>query len=65
VHDDTPQAKLDKLDAVLTQTSTQEAALFAEMLSAAERRILEDVVEDHVERKHFAGLHMIPHLPAQ
>ena len=25
VHDDTPQAKLDKLDAVLTQTSTQEA----------------------------------------
>jgi predicted ATPase len=33
VHDDTPQAKLDKIDAVLTQTSTQEAALFAEMLS--------------------------------
>jgi class 3 adenylate cyclase len=35
VHDDTPQAKLDKLDAVLAQTSTstQEATLFAEMLS--------------------------------
>jgi class 3 adenylate cyclase/predicted ATPase len=35
VHNDTPQAKLDKLDAVLAQTSTskQDAALFAEMLS--------------------------------
>jgi predicted ATPase len=35
VHDDTPQAKLDKLDAVLAQasTSTQDAALFAAMLS--------------------------------
>jgi class 3 adenylate cyclase len=34
-HDDTPQAKLDKLDALLAQTSTsiQNAALFAEMLS--------------------------------
>jgi hypothetical protein len=34
-HDDTPQAKLDKLDAVLAPTSTsiQDAALFAEMLS--------------------------------
>ena len=34
-HDDTPQAKLDKLDAMLAQssTSTQDAALFAEMLS--------------------------------
>ena len=34
-HDDTPQAKLDKLDAVLAQTSTskQDAPLFAEMLS--------------------------------
>lgn len=34
-HDDTPQAKLDKLDAVLAQTSTspQDAAFFAEMLS--------------------------------
>ena len=34
-HDDTPQAKLDKLDAVLAQSfnSTQDAALFAEMLS--------------------------------
>ena len=33
--DDTPQAKLDKLDALLAQTSTsaQDAALFAEMLS--------------------------------
>ncbi|WP_162240943.1 adenylate/guanylate cyclase domain-containing protein [Bradyrhizobium tropiciagri] len=33
-HDDTPQAKLDKLDAVLSgsSTSTQHAALFAEML---------------------------------
>jgi hypothetical protein len=32
---DSPQAKLDKLDAVLAQisTSTQDAALFAEMLS--------------------------------
>ena len=36
-HDDTPQAKLDKLDALLAQTSTsiQDAALFAEMLSLA------------------------------
>ena len=35
VHDDTVQVKLDKLDAVLAQTSTskQDAALFAEMLS--------------------------------
>ena len=35
VHDDTPQARLDKLDALLAQTSTskQDAALFAEMLS--------------------------------
>jgi AAA ATPase domain len=34
-HDDKPQAKLDKLDAVLAQTSTstQDAELFAEMLS--------------------------------
>ena len=34
-HDDTEQTKLDKLDAVLAQTSTliQDAALFAEMLS--------------------------------
>src|SRR6266508_1490614 len=34
-HDDTPKAKLDKLDAVLAQTSTsvQDAELFAEMLS--------------------------------
>ena len=33
-HDDTPQARLDKLDAMLAQTSTsiQDAALFAEML---------------------------------
>ena len=33
--DDTPHAKLDKLDAMLAQTSTskQEAALFADMLS--------------------------------
>jgi hypothetical protein len=34
-HDDTPRAKLDKLDAVLAQTSTsiEDASLFAEMLS--------------------------------
>ena len=34
-HDDTPKAKLDKLDALLAQTSTnkQDATLFAEMLS--------------------------------
>jgi class 3 adenylate cyclase/predicted ATPase len=34
-HDDTPQAKLDKLDALLAlaSTSIQDAALFAEMLS--------------------------------
>ena len=34
-HDDTTQAKLDKLDALLAETSTpiQDAALFAEMLS--------------------------------
>jgi class 3 adenylate cyclase/predicted ATPase len=36
-HDDKPQAKLDKLDAALAQTSTSpaDAALFAEMLSLA------------------------------
>jgi predicted ATPase len=36
-HDDTPRARLDKLDAVLAQTSTssEDAALFAEMLSLA------------------------------
>ena len=35
MHNDKPHAKLDKLDALLagTSTSTQEAALFAEMLS--------------------------------
>ena len=35
VHDDTPQAKLDKLDVMLGRTSIskQDAALFAEMLS--------------------------------
>ena len=34
-HDDTPQVRLDKLDALLAQTSTskQDAALFAELLS--------------------------------
>jgi class 3 adenylate cyclase/predicted ATPase len=34
-HEDTPQTKLDKLDAVLAQTSTsiEDASLFAEMLS--------------------------------
>jgi predicted ATPase len=34
-HDDTPQARLDKLDALLTQTATskQDVALIAEMLS--------------------------------
>jgi class 3 adenylate cyclase/predicted ATPase len=34
-HDDSPKARLDKLDAVLAQTSTsiEDAALFAEMLS--------------------------------
>ena len=34
-HDDTPQAKLDKLDTLLAQTATavQDAALFADMLS--------------------------------
>jgi len=36
-HDDSPQARLDKLDALLAQTSTSalDAALFAEMLSLA------------------------------
>ena len=36
-HDDTPQAKLDKLDAMmaLTSTSREHAALFADMLSLA------------------------------
>src|SRR6267378_2328788 len=35
VYDDTPQARLDKLDSLLSQTSTrmEDAALFAEMLS--------------------------------
>jgi len=36
-HDDSPQARLDKLDALLAQTSTSalDAALFAEMLTLA------------------------------
>ena len=36
-HNDKPKAKLDKLDVMLAQTSTstQDAALFAEMLSLA------------------------------
>ena len=36
-HDDSPQARLDKLDALLAQTSTsaEDSALFAEMLSLA------------------------------
>ena len=36
-HDDSPQARLDKLDALLAQTSTsaEDAALFVEMLSLA------------------------------
>ena len=40
--DDTPQARLDKLDALLAQsaTSREDAALLAEMLSLAERRPL-------------------------
>jgi predicted ATPase len=39
LHDDTSQQKLDKLDALLAQTSTsiQDAALIAEMLSLPER----------------------------
>lgn len=39
-HGDTPQAKLDKLDALLAQTSTlrQDAALLAEMLSLPDDR---------------------------
>jgi class 3 adenylate cyclase/tetratricopeptide (TPR) repeat protein len=33
VHGDSPRARLDKLDVLLAQTSTRDAALFAEMLS--------------------------------
>jgi hypothetical protein len=35
IHDDAPQARLDKLDAMLAQTSIpiEDAALFADMLS--------------------------------
>jgi hypothetical protein len=40
VHDDSPQAKLDKLDALLAQT--KDAALFAEMLSLPKRWTLSD-----------------------
>jgi hypothetical protein len=38
-HDDTPQARLDKLDALLARTSTtkNDATLFAEMLSQSAR----------------------------
>src|SRR5262249_359134 len=32
-HDDKPQTRLDKLDRLLAQTSIEDAALFAEMLS--------------------------------
>jgi class 3 adenylate cyclase/predicted ATPase len=35
VHDDKPQERLDKFDTLLGQTTTEEAALFAEMLSLA------------------------------
>jgi predicted ATPase len=44
-HGDTAQAKLDKLDALLAQTSTtsKDASLFADIVLAAERRTLSRV----------------------
>jgi class 3 adenylate cyclase/predicted ATPase len=52
-HDDTPQARLDKLDALLVQTSTskEEATLFAEMLSLpGERPALDMAPEQRRQR---------------
>src|ERR1700676_1877220 len=53
-HDDTAKAKLDKLDALLAQTSTsrQDAALFAEMLSLPnDGRYLPVEVEPQLRRQ--------------
>jgi predicted ATPase len=52
-HDDTAQAKLDKLDAVLAlaSTSKQDAALFAEMLSLpSDGRPLPPLLRGQIER---------------
>lgn len=53
-HDDSPQAKADKLDALLAQSSTssQDAALFAEMLSLPnDGRYPAVEVEPHMRRE--------------
>ena len=64
VPDDTPQARLDKLDAMLARTSTsvENAALFAEMLSLRERWTLSRARTDrgaapakNAGRVHFAN----------
>ena len=58
-HDDTPQARLDKLDALLAQTSTskQDAALFADMLSLPNdgRYPTIDLTPEQRRRKHAGG----------
>ena len=60
VYDDTPQAKLDKLDAVLAQTSTapQDATLFAEMLSLpkGERYPALDLTPEHRRQRTLEAL---------
>src|SRR5690242_14521943 len=59
-HDDMPQTKLDKLDALLVQTSTskQDAALLAEMLSLANdgRYPVLEPVPEQLRQKTLAAL---------
>jgi hypothetical protein len=59
-HDDSPQAKLDKLDAVLAQTSTsiEDAALFAKMLSLPNdgRYPAPDMIPEQRRQKTLAAL---------
>ncbi len=52
-HDDSPQARLDKLDALLAQTATsrEDAALFAEMLSLTNDRRYPDLDLDRQQRR--------------
>ena len=69
-HDDTPQAKLDKLDAMLTQTSTsiQDTALFAEMPSLPNDGCypaLDLIAEQHRQRTLDALAAQLPGLARQ
>src|ERR1700739_4844164 len=66
-HEDTSKAKLDKLDAVVAQTSTpvEDAALFAEMLSLANdgRYPALDIDPEQRRRRTFAGAHLTTGVP--